>query len=421
MNKLILLLVLALCLSCNSKKEGEKTQTIEFESIKDSLRAELNEIHKEGHINGFAVAIVNGDGTLYSQGIGLADIETNLPYTTNTIQNIGSVSKTFIGISLLKAQEQGKLQLDDPVNNYLPFEVRNPHYPDAPITIRHLATHTSGILDTDYYDLKSYMLKDDPAEGTTDLDVGETFNSPEEHISLMEFLRKMLSVDGEWYAEEGFTKNKPGDIFEYTNVGATLAAAVLEVAVETDFNTYSTEHVLKPLHMSSSGWSFDNIDLSMHSKLYANPSTELPFYYLITYPDGGLIASVDDMGKYLSELIRAFFGEGTLLEKESYQLLFTEQLNAENLPDRDEENDYDDEYNSGIFMGFTPRGYVGHTGGDPGISTLMFFDPKTKTGKILMINTSIINEEGFNEFVSIWNTLDKYECLLNANKENPDQ
>ena len=421
MNKLILLLVLALCLSCNSKKEGEKTQTIEFESLKDSLRAELSEIHKEGHINGFAVAIVNGDGTLYSQGIGLADIETNLPYTTNTIQNIGSVSKTFIGISLLKAQEQGKLNLDDPINDYLPFEIRNPHHPDIAITIRHLATHTSTILDGDYYDQKAYVLKDKPDVEITPKEFGENFNPPDFKMSLMDFMEKILTQEGEWYAEVNFSKHKPGAIFEYSNVGAALAGAVIEAATGKNFNAFCSEYVLKPLDMKSSGWSFDNIDLSMHSKLYANPSTELPFYYLITYPDGGLIASVDDMGKYLSELIRAFFGEGTLLEKESYQLLFTEQLNTENLPDRDEENDYDDEYNSGIFMGFTPRGYVGHTGGDPGISTLMFFDPKTKTGKILMINTSIINEEGFNEFVSIWNTLDKYESLLNANKENPDQ
>ncbi|MEO1628423.1 MAG: serine hydrolase domain-containing protein [Bacteroidota bacterium] len=69
------------------------------------------------------------------------------------------MSKTLLGIALLKEQEMGKLKLDDPANQYLNFPLVNPHYPDQVISIRHLATHTSGIKDSKHYE-KSYLSDD---------------------------------------------------------------------------------------------------------------------------------------------------------------------------------------------------------------------------------------------------------------------
>ena len=64
-----------------------------------------------------------------------------------TIHVIASISKTFVGIAIMKLVESGKLKLDDPINDYLPFEIRSPHYPEVDITIRHLVTHTSSLND----------------------------------------------------------------------------------------------------------------------------------------------------------------------------------------------------------------------------------------------------------------------------------
>lgn len=413
MNKLLPILCLSiLCFSCKQQQDSSKASA--FDSLKDSLTSELTEIHKLGQINGFGVALVNEKGTLFEAGIGYADVKGDSKYTENTIQNIGSVSKTLIGIALLKAQEMGKLHLDDPVNNYLPYTVVNPNFPNDIITIRQLATHSSSILDTDFYNSKAYILKDEPTDSTkTQIAIDEQFNAPDAKIPMLDFLGKMLSDQGEWYLGEGFSKNRPGTIFEYSNIGATLAAAVLEVAVGQPYDLFTAEHILQPLKMETSGWSFDQIALEKHSTLYADPENELPYYSLITYPDGGLITSVSDLGKYLTGLIQGQSGNGILLNPEGYAELFKEQLPAESFLERDEEDDYDDEYNTGIFMGFTPKGYIGHTGGDPGIATYMFFDPKTKIGRILMINTSIRNSEGVEEFYAIWNTLGDYEEALN--------
>ena len=129
------------------------------DSISNKLTEELEEIYDQGFINGLSVVIVNQEKELYSKGFGFSDRKENKPYTQNTIQNIASISKTFIGIALLKARELGKLQLDDPINNYLPFEVLNPYFPEEKITIRQLATHTSTIIDPARYEKNGYHIK----------------------------------------------------------------------------------------------------------------------------------------------------------------------------------------------------------------------------------------------------------------------
>ena len=376
----------------------------------------LNDIHKQGHINGFGVAIVDENGILYNEGFGFSQMAEKKSYQRNTIQNIGSVSKTLIGVALLKAQELGKLSLDDPINKYLPFVVANPKFPEDTITIRHLATHSSSIVDNEFYNGKAYVLKENE-KLPDDTGIDEVFNPSDSKLPMIDFLSKILTQDGEWYEMTTFTENRPGTIFEYSNIGASLAAAILEIAVESSYDRFTRLHILEPLGMDSSGWSFEDIDIEMHSGLYANPENELPLYSLITYPDGGLITSSQDLGKFLSELINGYSGKGKLLTRESYQELFTEQLPSESFLERDEEDDYDDEYNTGIFMGFTPRGHIGHTGGDPGIASHMFFNPKTQVGRLLIINTSVINSQGVDEFYSIWNTLGEYEARLKSQNQ----
>ena len=87
--------------------------------------------------------------------------------------------------------------------------------------------------------------------------------------------------------------------------------------------------------------------------------------------------------------------------------------NENNFTDCDSESPYNDEYNLGIFMGFSAKGYIGHTGSDPGVTSFMFFDSKKKIGRILFINTDFNNKEDFQQFFSVWNTLEKYQEKLN--------
>ena len=408
---IILCLSIGSLLWCQCKPESDKNNDREKNANiihSDSLTQELNDIYRQENIIGFAVAIMNQDKIIYQHGFGYANRAIKKEYSINTIQNVASISKTFIGIALLKAQELGKLHIDDPVNKYLTFKVINPHYPEEPILIRHLATHTSSIQDTEYYDGKAYVLKEEVG-GINKVPEGMyvEINPPESHISMKNYLEKVLVKNGDWYKKDGFLNNKPGEVFEYSNVGATLAAVVLAEATGEPYDNFTTRHILKPLRMSSSGWSFDDIDLSLHTKLYANPETEIPLYSLITYPDGGLITSVTELSNYLMELIKGYSGKGSLLTDESYQKLFTKQLSPANFPGQQEGS----QDNEGIFMSFTPEGTIGHSGGDPGVSTYMFFNPETNIGRILLVNTDLGNED-VKQYNSILKKLGEYENKL---------
>ena len=377
------------------------------DSIAIKLTEELDKIYTRRHINGFSVAIVNQDGTLYEKGFGYSDIKASKKYTDNTIQNIASISKTFIGIALLKAQELGTLNLDDPINKHLPFVVSNPYFPNEQITIRQLATHTSSIKDPSRYEKNGYILKEND-NGVAK--VNSNFRSPDEKLVLGEFLKNILSTEGKWYKKKNFLKTKPGEIFEYSNVAAGLAALVIEKATNQSFNEFTNEHILTPLGMSNSGWSFTEVDFTKHSKLYKDKETELAFYQLVNYPDGGLITSSADLGKYLTELIAGNNGNGSILNKQSYEELFRPQLTDKNYNERNE-SAYNDEYNMGVFMGISAQGQIGHTGGDPGVATHMFFNTETKIGKLLIVNTDL-KKEGIKEFIDIWKKLEEYETKL---------
>ena len=414
MRKLALLgLCVVLVCSCKDEaKEQSNLPPLISETVSDSISMKLDSLYGIGRIQGFGVAICDSVGTLYEKGFGKMDLEHDKPYSGKTIQNIASISKTFIGIALMKAQEQGVLDLDDAVNKYLAFEVINPHFPTDTITIRQLASHTSSIRDTDVYDTKSYVLKESVPDSLLGV-IEETLNPADSKIPFIEFLPEILVANGKYYSEDVYLKQRPGSRFEYSNIGATLAALVLEMATEVPFDEYTSEHILKPLGMNSSGWNYDAIDIEQHSRLYSGDGVPIPFYELITYPDGGMRSSASDMALYLTELIRAYQGKGTLLSQESYKEYFTPVLDDSHFEEeRDKEFPYNDEYNMGVFMGHTGVGTIGHTGGDPGISSLMFFDPTNGIGHYLMINTSLVDEAGVKEFFGAMQVLEEYSGRL---------
>ncbi len=411
MKKIIIFLFSLLLYSCTKK---EKTHSSEFLLAQKELTEQLTKISTQTDFNGFGVAISNENEVLYQNGFGIANLEPKQKYDENTVQNIASVSKTFIGIAILKAQELGKLQLDDPINKYLSFKVTNPYYPNIPITIRQLTTHTSIINDNDVYRKKTIVLNDTiNLKQNLDIDISPTkFNPPKAKITIEEFLKNTLDNRGKWYLKDVFLNKKPGKIYNYSNVGATLAALVLEKATGISYDKFTTEHILKPLQMNSSGWSFDSVNFSKCTNTFQDKRTPYPFYSLNTYPDGGMLTTSKDMGNYISELLKGFLGKGTLLNKESYQEYFRPQLQAKNFIDRDT-SEYGD-YNIGITMTIFPSGNFGHFGGDPGLFSVIQFDKKKKTARYYIINTNPSGPETNKYHKQINDALDIYTEKLNT-------
>ena len=407
------LLASLLYLACGLITEG-MAQPARHRAAQDSLTAELEGLRGQGHFNGFGVAIVSGQGVLYQHGFGFADAQAQTAYGIHTVQSIASVSKTVVGLALLKAQELGLLTLDDPVNKYLPFEVVNPNFPGVPITLRHLATHTSSIRDNDFYLSRNYYLK--PGQNLAGLPLAfedeQTFIPADSAVSLPVFLKNVLTPAGKWYQPKGFLAHRPGERYEYSNVGAALAAYVVERASQQPFPAFTARYLTRPLGLRDSGWNVGAVPFSRYARPYQSPTVPLPYYALTTYPDGGFLSSVADLSQYLRELIRGYQGQGTVLRPASYRELFRPQLAAGNFEQRNERNPYSESYNVGVFMGFGYTGYIGHTGGDPGVVALLFFDPKTGIGRLLMMNTNLSGRAAEVAMYTIWNTLEKYQPRL---------
>jgi CubicO group peptidase (beta-lactamase class C family) len=410
-NLIPLILILAVTISCKQEPKKITDQPKASFAIKDSLTADLNKVQSKKNIVGFSTAIVNKNGTLYTKGFGFSNLAKQEEYTENTIQNIASISKTLIGISLFKAQEMGKLKLDDPVNTYLPFKVINPTHPNVPITIRHLSTHTSTIRDSDNFWENTYILK--KKDHPKSVSVFSYMKPPNTKTSVSKFLNKLLNTKGELYIPDNFSKEKPGEKFSYSNLGATLCALVIESATQKSYDTFTQENILEPLKMTNSGWSIKSVDTTKVSKLYGNNESVLAAYSILSYPDGGLLSSSKDLSKLLTELIKGYTGNGTLLSKESYQELFENQLSESQMPEGTEAN-------FGIFLDFS-KGFmeddfetIGHSGGDPGVVAGMFFNPNTGLGRILILNTdSDFDDMIIPQFKEIWAQLNTYGNKLN--------
>ncbi len=397
------ILLLISILACGQKNERKNSKK-KNPAITDSLTSQIKEINSQEKIVGFSVAIVDTTGILYNKGFGFSDKKSKKEYNTKTIQYVASISKTLIGISLLKAQEMGKLNLDDPINIHLPFEVVNPNFPETEITIRQLTIHTSSITDSDIFWENDYLLLEkEHNKGTA---IPKYFNEPKSKISIAEFMKELLTKDGKLNNGQSYSKNKPNQKFDYSNIGSTLCAVIIENATGMSYQEFTEKYILEPLQMDSSGWTIENVNVKNRSTLYATNEQIMADYTTIGFPSTGLITSSADLGKLLSEIINGYSGKGKMLTNKSYKELFKKQLIPDQLPKGVNAN-------VGIFMDYSKRG-IGYNGYDAGLMAYMYFNPDNLNGKIVTINTDTdFDEEVRPTLDKVWELMGEYETKIN--------
>ncbi len=405
--------------TCQFPKEPAKDNDVS--DFADSLTVELQGLQAQGPINGFSVAVVDSSGALYQNGFGYAEKNLGKRFTENTLINVGSITKTTVGLSLLKAQEMGLLSLDDPINDHLSFRVQNPYFPDEPITLRHLANHTSTIIDSDYFHETCYvMLKQTESLPTTPTIIPEFFNDPADTTSLAVYMERMLTEEGTGYSKGGFLNAKPGERYQYSNTGAGLAALVVETVWGGSFAAFARQHIFAPLNMGSSGLKRTELAEERFSKNYATVDTAFVDYQLINYPDGGLLTSASDLSKLLAELIRGYHGGGSILTSQSFETMFAKGVAEDLFGEVDVAIPpvLNTRLDQGIFMALGPQNTFGHSGADPGVVSFMFFNGETGIGRILIVNMGIdsLEQPAAKELLAVWAKLEEYQGRLSTEK-----
>ena len=276
---------------------------------------------------------------------------------------LGSVTKTFLALAMLSEWQEGQLELDQDINELLPFVVDNPQLDTERIEVRHIATHTSGIRDN-YEIYEAIYVDGDP------------------QIELLEWMESYLVEGGERYdAEENFLPVEPGTQFDYTNIGACVGALIVEATSGLTYRELLRERFFEPLAMNHTAFMMANFAEDIVAVPYAEAPPErhrLNHYGYATYPDGQLRSSAVDLSHYLTMLINngKFAGE-TLLTPESMQALENEYFPG--LADNGE--------SQRLYWAADPEdGTLHHTGGDNGVCTRIWFHPEQDIGGLVLLN-----------------------------------
>ncbi|HTF17759.1 MAG TPA: serine hydrolase domain-containing protein [Chryseolinea sp.] len=170
---------------------------------------------------GGAVLLISGDSVIFSKGYGLANMTTKEPVTTNTLFNLGSISKTFVANSIVLLHEQGKLSLDDSIFRYFPT-FKNKSIAQQ-VKIKHLLTHTSGLPDIRNVaaDTSFYLTAKDP-----------------------ENWAPVMMADSLLF--------EPGSEFEYSNPAFNGLALIVEQASGVKWQKFVEDNIFRPSHMEAS-------------------------------------------------------------------------------------------------------------------------------------------------------------------------
>jgi len=374
-----ILLVVLSCISCTNKTKDTNI----FNLQQKELDTQIDSMLIDSEFIGIGIGVIKNGEVVYTKGFGHSNIENQKPYTKITIQPIGSISKLFIGLALVKAIQQGYFDLETKIDDILPFKIINPYKPLNKITIFHLVTHTSGIRDSDFFWSNCYFIKD-----ASNLDRG-TKHIISQHeakdgdvLSLEELIKSYFVKGGKCYNRANFIETEVGERYEYSNIGSSLAAYLIEVKTGKSFKEFCRENIFEPLNMKNTSWQTPK-EQKLMSTLYRDKKTPIPSFQLSSYPDGGLHTNIEDLTIFLSTMIKGYNGQSKFMPKEKFDLLFDKKF--ENLP-----NDFPDGTNSGVFWDWKRSGRLGHNGSDPGLFTDLSFDTESKSGTIILFNKEIV-------------------------------
>ena len=385
LSRIIILSILSVFLTFISCSDSDDGTTIpEPTSIKTAaeLNAYLEGIAKSTDVPGFAISAVKGNNIVYQESFGYANIQNQVAYTNTTINSIASTSKTFVGAAVAKAIEQGHFTLETDINDLLPFSITNPKQPEGIIRIKHLVTHTSGLLDRpEVYLAYNYHIL--PGENINTAGAGILMNEigieQREGYSLEDFLAAYFLEDGDLYSLDNFADTPPGSTWAYSNLATGLTGYIIETVTGQSFDEYVKENILLPLQMNASSYNFSEINTDEMATRYINNNTPLPMYANDSYPEGGLYTSNEDMGKYLLDMVNGIKGESSLLfSEEAYEMLFDPQLADGLVP-------LDFAENQGLFWYFKD-GKAIHGGNSFGVSTHLEIEQNGASGFIFMSN-----------------------------------
>lgn len=355
-SKFFILLWLAFaCAGCTSGKfgQGQKEKDAALHSRLTRLIHEEMSVQK---LPALSIALVDDQQMIWAEGFGYQDPGHKITATARTIYRVGSVSKLFTDIAIMRLVERGQLDLDAPVTKYLPnFHPHNPF--GKSITLRELMCHRSG------------LVREPPT--------GNYFDSSSPSIAAT--VRSLNETELVY---------PPGTHTKYSNAGVTVAGYVLEAVERKPFAEYLQETVFRPLAMNDSAFQPQPRAASRLAKAYMwtydGRAFEAPSFQLGTQPAGSLYTTVLDLAKFESALFAGGRGAGGhILRPQTLQEMWVPQFAPPG-------------QKSGFGLGFyisrlDGHPMVGHGGAVYGFATELDALPDEKLGAVVITTKDCAN------------------------------
>jgi CubicO group peptidase (beta-lactamase class C family) len=322
------------------------------------LKKAMKDVLDKEHVPGAGVALIANGELLWCGGIGKADIAANRDVTCDTEFRVGSISKTFVALALLKLQEEGKVNLYARLQDVAPeIPAKNKWEAAHPIRIVNLLEHTAGFDDMEFSEVYNrHDRYDFPL-----LDVFKRFQKPQ------------------------IARWPPGTRMSYSNPGNAVAGYLIEKVSGKPFDEYIRESFLRPLGMEKADYPFTDAVKPLLATAYeGNPPKALGYPLIYLRPAGELKASPGELAKLVQFLLRrGKTEEAQLLKPESILRMETPEttLAAKN----------------GLRLGYGLANYSsveggvvthGHNGGIDGFLSTYRYMPEQNWGYVILLNSS---------------------------------
>lgn len=245
----------------------------------EQLRERIEKIRKDSGTPAIGIALVGSDGPYWVEAWGKADLKSGRAADADTLFRIGSISKMFAALAVLKLAEEGKLSLDDKVRDRVPdVQFENPWEDSHPVRIAHLLEHTTG---------------------WDDIHFTEYAYSAPDSLSV----KDSLAI----HPHSRTSRWPPGTRHAYCNSGAAVAAYIVETVTGKRFEDYVAETFFAPLGMPSTSYFRTALYDERGATLYQGIAAQ-PYWGLIYRPAGAINSSARDM----AQLVHFFLQRGSM-------------------------------------------------------------------------------------------------------------
>lgn len=266
--RVLLLCVFAIAHQCEVRAADEPAT---LEELRTAIQREVDEI---GH-GSAGIALVSKDEAIWTAGIGVADPEMERPADERTYWRVGSITKSFVGLSALLLEERDAIRLTDPVAKWAPeIAIRNRWEETHPVRLVHLLEHTAGFDDLRPKDYAS----NDPTPLT---------------------LRQGLEL----VTTSLYSRWPPGRHMSYSNAGPAVAAYVMEKHAGRPFERLVAEEIFEPLGMHGASLVLTEEVRSRLAAGYDRFGNRVPYWHIAVRPSGSLNASPVQMARFVRMLL----------------------------------------------------------------------------------------------------------------------